>query len=265
MIIRSVRKKLSEDKIKTIISMYNDGYGATTLCKLFNVSNGTVYNYLRCNNIPIRSRKSFSRDFKKYKFNVEFFRNNSNELSYFYGFCLGDGSLGISNGNSYLRIGLSIKDIDLLKMFISWIDGDPSMVFIKDRVATLRINNSFFKNDLSKWGLVVNKTYNPVVPDVPVKYIKTFLIGFIDADGSVKFDNGKYSISIVANDILIEWFKNTIRDLGYDGNIQLYDINNGKVWSRLHISNKNDVIKLANLLEVDKCDFCLDRKWKNLK
>jgi hypothetical protein len=193
------RNKLSDEDINKIISLYQDGYSSNYIVKLFNISNGTVFNYLKLRNVKSRSVKSFSRNNKKYKFDISFFEKETPQLAYFFGFCLGDGNIGLNRGNSYLRISINKKDRGVLETFVKWINGDPGLIKDRKNVSELRLNHSFFKNDLSKWGIVKNKTYNPCTPIINNELLKYFLIGLIDADGTVKFNNGKYKINIVGN------------------------------------------------------------------
>ena len=179
----NIRKNKLIDKkiVSKIITMYKDGYSSTKLAAMFEVSNKTIFNILRKGGVKSRSIKDFSRDFKKYRFDLSFFTTESPQLAYFYGFCLGDGSLANDSGGKSLRITLNKKDKETLKLFLQWIKGDPGMIKDRKNVSTLRIQHSFLRKNQNKWGLVENKTYNPVIPKISVKLLPYFLIRFFSA------------------------------------------------------------------------------------
>lgn len=66
--------------------------------------------------------------------------------------------------------------------------------------------------------------------------LKSYLIGFIDADGCVYFDK-RYGISVVGNKLIISWFIESLKRIGYDGDYKLYT-NYSDVWDRFSINKK---------------------------
>lgn len=264
--IKTRKNKIVDIIVKREIALlYKDGYTSTKLEEIFNVSNKTIFNILDEFGIKSRGINGFSRDFKKYKFDIKFFNEITPELAYFYGFCLGDGSISITNKNSYVRIHIHKKDKVILENFVKWMSAPLDMIKEvkgKNQVA-LRINHSIFKEDHSKWGLVPNKTYEPSLPVIDKKWLPYFIIGLIDADGHVKFED-KHIIKLVGNKKIMKWFIESINLLGFEGHLNHYE-QYSDVWSIVNISRKKDVIELAKILDVVNCDFLLSRKWDNVK
>ena len=62
--------------------------------------------------------------------------------------------------------------------------------------------------------------------------------------------------------IIMDWVIESIKKLGFTGNINSQIIN-GK-WKRLRIQRKQDIINLITILEINNYyPLCLERKWKN--
>jgi len=201
------------------------------------------------------------------KVNDSFFMNFSNELFYFLGFCLADGNLMPVNYKSSgkrnkLSLSLHINDLHVLNMFQKWISCNPPK--LNNNVGKLQISLDC-KINLTKYGIVPNKTYNPIEPIIPKQFIKAFLFGILDGDGTVRFEKSKgYRIGLVCNTLIVNWFISTIKELGYNGKI-LIENDSNEIWSRISINNRNDVINLYKILYCEDYYFIMNRKWDNIK
>jgi hypothetical protein len=244
---------------ENILQKYNDGISLRELSKIYSKDRSSIKSFLLKNNIKIRSKKE---RFSKIKYNELFFLQDSNELYYFWGFMLGDGSL---TKNKSITISLNKKDISILEKFCNWLKIDQSNIkYYKNNVVRLNIYSRYFKdNDLSKFGIIHNKTYNPIVPSIPNEYIKPFILGLLDADGHISFLKNKYyAIEFVNNNLIIDWFVSSIRSMGFNGHINFF--NKNKIWKRFRIRRKKDVIDLIKILDIENYfSLLLERKWKN--
>ena len=266
--------KLMEDNKTKIILEYNNGLSIAKLAKIYDVSQWSIKNLLDKNNIKTRTLEDL-----KIKFNESFFFAESPETYYFWGFMLGDGCLIThKQGHKYITISLKNTDKCILLQFCNWLNIDPIHIKTginncKTNYVRLEIYGKFFQeHDFSKYGLVSNKTNNPSKLDIPKEYVKPFLIGFIDADGSIAFNtekkNGKYiskeyNFSIVGHPYNIDWFISQINQMDFTGNINYQIIKNK--WKRARIQKKKDIIDLSKILEIEKYyPICLKRKWINL-
>jgi len=269
--------KLLEDNKSQIIADYISGKSIKALAKEYNVSGWSIKNIIIKSGIKLRSLIDL-----KIKFDESFFFRDSPETYYFWGFMLGDGCLiSHKQGHKYITISLKENDVKILEKFCEWLNMD--YIHIKrginnhnTKYVRLELYGSFFKNDFSKFGFVSNKTYNPVIPEIDAKFIRPFIMGLIDADGSVAWNKPRTnnirphikqqfenSIQLIGHPLIMDWVVASIRTLGFNGNINSQIIK-GK-WKRIRIQRKQDVADLSRILEIDKYyHFCLERKWSNL-
>lgn len=247
--------KILEENKQKIIDEYGAGKTAAQLARDFGVNHWSITNILKKSGIKIRTCSDL-----RIKYNEDFFIKNSDELHYFWGFVLGDGCLTESSGRKYLTITLHKKDVEILEKFCKYLQIDVSNIkYYKKKYCRLCIYSDYMKRDLSKFGVVHNKTYNPSIPKIGPKYIIPFLLGLIDADGTTAFGY-QYGIEIVGHPKIIDWAVEQLHLLGYDGDIK-YQFPKNK-WKRVRIRRKNDVIDLINILDIKNYKhLLLDRKW----
>lgn len=212
----------------------------------------------------------------KTKFSEKFFSRRNAKTYYFYGFMLGDGSLIYhKQGHKYLTLTLDVRDENILHKFCEWTEKSTTNIKKYRNGKTVRLDyygTKLFSKNYSKFGLVPNKTNNPTLPQIEEKFLRPFLIGLIDADGSISFDTPRknldriskeYNFNIVGHPLIMNWFVDQIQKLGFTGKINSQIIK-GK-WKRIRIQRKNDILQLAKILRLNKYyHLCLERKWKNL-
>lgn len=144
---------------------------------------------------------------RKYTLNEDFFSSWSPSMAYVLGFWYADGN--IQHIRSY-RVRFYSNDLDHLITLKSILDsGNP----VTQRVRRGIIENCFcltvhskklFKS-LVKLGAETNKSTTLVFPLVPYKYLRDFIRGYFDGDGSVHTitykatKNGKYYTEIRSN------------------------------------------------------------------
>jgi hypothetical protein len=210
------------------------------------------------------------------KFDVSFFFTESERLAYMMGFILGDGNLKLDKKDSSYRITITAhpSDFNHITMFCNWIRFNPNNVVFSKKVKrcdfilhdkSFDIQSEYFK----KWGIVPVKTYNPIIPIIPMlnnkKMLRLFLIGLLDADGYMAFKYGKrYTIQLVGNKVIMDWVKEKYKELGYHGQL-IERWNENQVWSVIVVQNKLDVLELAKALDIKNCDFSMNRKWSDIK
>lgn len=267
--MRSKQPKQPNNKIsKTIASkavkLYSQGMSLKQVSKELKIGATTVKNYVLLSGSSLRDQRLCQ---NKVYFNKEFFNIKDERLAYFWGFFLGDGSVSNNNGINRIKIAVHKKDIGILNQFCEWLSVDVCNVKQYKNYAEFYLRDKMFSSKLmNHWGAVSNKTYDPCCPVIKNKQLlKSFLIGLIDADGTVYFkDKKRYNISMVGNQTIMKWFIKSILYLGYSGDIKHYT-HYSDVWSRVFINKKQDVIDLARILQVDECNFLLDRKWCDIK
>ena len=318
--IRLYNEKISDEIINKLCLLYIDGYSATKLSSIYDIDESTIVNYLRKNNIEIRtlthwkspklndektriyiignyiddpnkkindiskemniSSQTISKFLKsknipikklgsrKWFFNKDFFSAETWQTAYFYGFCLGDGCIYRNKQFARIQINLHKKDRLILEEFCIWMNLSNKAIIdnTKNNHVSLFLTNEIFRYDYSKFGLVKNKTYEGIAPsDFDIDFLIPFIIGLIDADGTIRVNNkkNKYTrFSLTCGKNIIKWYISSLRRIGFVGYIkEEYPI--GKSWGRAHIYHHNDICTLISLLNY-KNYFYLNRKWDQL-
>jgi len=261
---KQAHNKISQETANKAVEMYAQGLTLKQVSKELKIGATTVKNYILLSGASLRGKSECQ---NKVSFNKDFFNLQDEELAYFWGFFLGDGSVSDNNGVNRIKVAVNKKDISILENFCQWLTIDLSNIKTYKNYSEFYLRDKLFNYKLmKKWGAVSNKTYNPILPTIKNKLIlKRFLIGLIDADGHVVYGNNKGGqFQLVGNTKIMEWFIDSIKKLGYSGQI-VHRTYTDKVWSRACIQNKKDLISFAKILQVDTCDFLLDRKWHNIK
>ena len=112
---------------------------------------------------------------------------NLPESYYWVGFIMADGHI---TDNKRLKLVLSLKDIDHLKKFKSYISLKSEIKIYKNSCGISVMDSVYIKSLCEKFNIKQNKTYNP--PDISVfeniqeeKLKYALLAGFIDGDGNI--------------------------------------------------------------------------------
>lgn len=125
----------------------------------------------------------------KYKYNWAFFETDSEELYYFLGFVAADGYISDND----IEIGLNVQDENLLERFRDLICPNKP-IYKKDRTnsCTLKISCKSKINRFKEFfSMVSNKKHEEMIfPNIEDKYIKHFIRGYIDGDGTIDTTKG---------------------------------------------------------------------------
>lgn len=251
----------NKDTQKIILKEYsNPKTSITKISNEINVSQLTISKFLKSNNIYIENKN------RKWWINKDFFKGDSWQLAYLYGFCLGDGCLYIKNNINRMQFAIHANDSIILKQFCHWINIPEEAIKYYTNKSHLILDDEIFKEDYSQFGLVANKTYNGVRPkDFDLHFLKPFIIGLIDADGTIRINKNKTKYTrfgLTCSKIVIEWFIDSLRRLGYDGEIKIENPSD-KSWARALIYRHENITNIINLLE-PQLYFHLTRKWDQL-
>lgn len=120
----------------------------------------------------------------QYKYNWDFFEKDSEELYYFLGFVAADGYISDND----IEIGLNIKDKCLLEHFRDLIV--PNKPIYDKRNTNSCLLKISCTSKISKikelFSMSSNKKHCEIkFPDIPQKYWKHFIRGYIDGDGCI--------------------------------------------------------------------------------
>lgn len=192
----SKRKLIGKEK--EIIKIYLSGISSNKLAKMHHVDKVTIVKMLKRNNVTIRPHRKYNCD------ETYFEKINTPEKAYFLGFMYTDGN----NSKKYFKLALQAKDLHILESFRESLRSDAKIYFFKRSQYNknhqdeycLRINNEKMCNDLTKVGVMPNKTFKIKFPMWLNKQLYPhFIRGLFDGDGCFQSHKiNEYSTSSIS-------------------------------------------------------------------
>jgi DNA-binding Lrp family transcriptional regulator len=183
----------SDDEIKHLYEV--EGLTSTQIAEKGVLSKKGVGHALRKADIKVRPKGTTVNTLV----DVEFFNPNNitAESIYWVGFIFGDGSIDDK------KLVMALKDSD--DFHIKKFNKNLNASSLKYRKRTLMgkiykqartsISNKTLIEYLNNYGILPNKTYVGGVPkNIPKKYLSSFSLGLLDADGWIGYSKGRYSI-----------------------------------------------------------------------
>ena len=260
---------------KSIVDLYKNGDSLTNIAKKFNVSRKVITRIIKNNNIEITNLYN-----SKHKYNEDYFNKiDCEEKAYWLGFLYADGNV-IYNKKYAVDIGLSETDILHLKKLKYQLCSTSKItcrnIKLNDkfhRSCRLIIHNKKIVEDLINLGCVPNKSLILKFPNnnqVPYKFLRHFIRGYFDGDGSVYLNKSKRNYSLCVNfigtyDFLNELNNYFIENLDNYTKTNIYKKENGN--SYFILKTRNQATSILDFLYNDSSIF-LERKFNkyiNLK
>ncbi len=127
--------------------------------------------------------------------NENYFEKWSSDMAYILGFTLADGCIieGTYKGYSgALKYGVHKKDVDILEKIKQKLESDHKISFSTHDAVHFCISSQKIVEDLKFLGISYRKSLHENIPNVPKKYIKDFIRGIVDGDGSISFGKSNY-------------------------------------------------------------------------
>jgi hypothetical protein len=175
--------------------------------------------------------------------------NGDNESFYWLGFLMADGYFG---KNGQIQINLSKKDLNHLKKFANFIEYKNQILKPSLRFSFIEIKTELEK----KFKVFNNKTYEPCdLTTLTDDSLFSFIIGFIDGDGSI---SKKGYISIVSHKNWLDNIAFMIKEIS--GNKYYSCKINNAGFSYASICNIETVKEIKNKAILLKLPI-LERKW----
>jgi len=148
--------------------------------------------------------------FQKIRYNENFFKIWSAEMAYVLGLIYTDGNLHIRKAQSGYELGILTfgqKDKELVEKFVKLMDCDATIRFKDKRefknttageLYYFSIGNNDIANDLIRIGVTPNKSLDMQFPEIPNDYLRHFVRGLFDGDGSAYFDKLHLRIKLLS-------------------------------------------------------------------
>ena len=186
--------------------------------------------------------------------------------AYFLGFLLTDGNVHNpkrKNRQSLIQIGLMLGDKYILEKFKNELDCDNKISEYNNgrrHECYFRMYSNKMANDLSKYGVVPNKTFLiNNIPKVPQEYMPDLIRGIFDGDGTVyilksnnKLRFGFYGTHNLVNSI-VHYLNNLI-------DLPLNKITDKETVSFLTFGADRDIRNFYKYIYYNEDVFCLKRK-----
>ena len=110
----------------------------------------------------------------------------SKEEAYWFGFFVGDGTVGKYGGAYRLKVDLQKGDRDHLRKLSSFLGFNGSRIYCDDsNMCSFSIKNKEMVTNLISLGLIQNKVHKTHRGLIPMEYKRDFIRGLWDADGTV--------------------------------------------------------------------------------
>lgn len=154
---------------------------------------------------------------EKYKtVNHNFFKTWSEEMAYIFGYWFADGNIG-SRGkhqfNSDFTFSISSKDIDILERFKTIMQSTYPIRHSKKEMNgktfychSVTIHSKEIYNDIISLGGCERKSLVAKFPTIPEQYVRHFIRGYFDGDGSIRYRNNNLKYYPNANFLGISEF-----------------------------------------------------------
>lgn len=240
---------------KEVITRYQQGESCQNIADSFNVTFHTISNILEKNNI-LRNNK-----YKNLNLDENYFEKIDRiDKAYFLGFMLTDGN--VSSKENIIRLSLSSKDEEILNIFKEKTGNENKICIREDKNHSERIfqlRNKKWKDDLSKYGVVPQKTAISEMPIIQKNMMPHLIRGMIDGDGWISA--AAHQIGFCGNEKTVTQLKDYL--------VKTLNIYNVKVihpsenlW-QVSWASINDIVKIGNYIYRDKNDCYLKRKYNN--
>ena len=181
-------------------------------------------------------------------------------MAYILGLIFTDGNIfynkSVQNTN-YVQGTLSFgqKDLELVTKFSNLIGYDEKIQFRKERfdsniarsdLYVIIINSNDLMHQLEQLNITVSKSMEMKFPIIPKEYLRHFIRGCWDGDGTVYMENNRIRASYVSGSLsFIESLMGNLEDLGLSKR-KLYEHNHSKSYYFRYVSD-DDCLKLYNL------------------
>lgn len=246
-----LKSKIPKAEHENICTMYINGSTAEEIGKIYGVTGNTIYKILNKYNIPIRKgcRRSIIKNHDI--FNII----DNNEKAYWLGWMITDGSI-ICNRNRKNRsnvISFQLKACDkyIVENFANFVGADISKVHInkKGTMAYFSFASEKMSLDLSKYGVVPNKTGIQFMPTIKNEFMPFLLRGIFEGNGSIyKTKSGYLSCAFYGSYQLID---DIVELLQSQDIFERHKVTNRGVIASYHIGNKNSISKLFDYMYGD--------------
>ena len=248
---------ISDELKESIISYYkNNIVTIVDVCKKFNLCAPTISKILK-------GIKKYSKsELYNPQLNQNYFENiDSEDKAYYLGLIITDGNVYKDKGSgrqASISIYLSSPDEYLLEKFKQILKTNTSLVKDNRREKpgySIAIRSDKIADDLSKLGIIPNKTFQTFLPQVQEEFMPALIRGILDGDGSIRFSKYKnkylhYISFCGTHQLMVDISNYLYKTLKLNTKPNVYDYKN-KGLSEIKITRYDDIIKVGDWIYTD--------------
>ena len=195
----------TQEEVNKIIYLYTiEGKTQKEISTIMKYGLKPIIRILHENNVPTNTRRV------NRKINEYYFSSIDSEFkAYLIGLLFADGSISPARDGHQASINLQLlyEDKNLLEFFKTEINSNGKIVDNKDGTLSFSVRSTQIALDLAQYNIIPNKTYavTTLPTNIPQQFLKDFLRGYVDGDGSLYFitKNQSFHLSVTSHFISI--------------------------------------------------------------
>lgn len=213
--VRNLRLKLNKEELCRLY--LEEKRSLEDIARIYGVTRVAVWKYCKAVGLTRRRKSEARLEAQKkgkvpqnyFHINDQFFSEWSSEMAYVLGLLMTDGCLSRVKNGSY-KISLCLNDKGLLGKVARVMESDHHITLSRHQegLYLFIFGREKMIQDLIKLGMKPRKSMDLKFPDVPEKYLRDFIRGVFDGDGSVFF--GKRSPKFRLRSSFVSGSKNFI-------------------------------------------------------
>jgi hypothetical protein len=207
---------LSDEQVYLAYEMYLNGDSSIVLSDKFNVDFKTILKSFKRLGLKVRSNKENSR---KYFVNDNYFETiDTEEKAYWLGFIYADGYVSVRKcGQKTFGVALSSIDEELLIKLNKSLDStypikryftSGNNEYKSVEYSRILITSDKLVDDLINLGVLENKTNIIKPPSIKEEFIKHFIRGYMDGDGTISKSLSNYYVGFLGTDDILNYISN---------------------------------------------------------
>ena len=198
---------------------------------------------------------------RKHVFNESFFEKiDSHEKAYCLGFIFADGSISKKH---CVTISIQENDEEILDYIAKCVSYDGPIWTLekgegRKRQKSLRLFSEKMCKDLAKLDCIVNKCKVLEFPSddlVPNRFIWSFLLGYLDGDGTTYIDRGKFTLNFKGSPMFCNGVMKLMSTIGVKPYLERYKYTDS---CGVTLTSRKTIPLIKKMLENQK--FSLERK-----
>jgi hypothetical protein len=134
----------------------------------------------------------FRRNTLKYFVNEKFFDKRTSQMAYILGFAFADGNIYKTS----LSWDIQKRDLNILEKINKVLSSNYPIKERRETSYRLRINNQILIAGAISKGLLPKKSLRLIFPNVPRKFLRHFIRGYLDGDGWIILRLGRNEIDV---------------------------------------------------------------------